>query len=80
MLKIKKSINQLIEAQLETRMVASIYDEYSLISLEPPFIPEKKSGPIRSLIVTLSTLIGGILSLIIVLVRHYASDKGTIDK
>ena len=68
---IKKSISQLIEAQLETRMMASIYDDYVLIPLEPPFIPEKKSGPVRSLIVILSTLAGGILSVMIVLVRRY---------
>ena len=80
LVEIKKSINQLIEAQLETRMVASIYDEYSLISLEPPFIPEEKSRPGRSFMVILGTMLGGILSVIIVLIRHYSLGKGTINK
>ena len=80
LVEMKESISKLIETELKKGMMASIHDDYSLISLEPPFIPEKKSGPIRSLIVILSTLIGGILSLTIVLVRHYASDKGIIDK
>jgi len=71
LVEIKKSINQLIEAQLETRMMASVHDEYSLISLEPPFIPEEKSRPSRSLIVILATMLGGMLSVMSVLVRHY---------
>ena len=57
-----KSISKLIENQLETKMMASIYDDYILIPLEPPFIPDKKSGPVRSLIVILSTLLAGIFS------------------
>jgi len=70
-LEVKKSISKLIEHQFETRMMASIHDDYVLIPLEPPFIPEKKSGPIRSLIVILSTLIAGMLSVMIVFIRHY---------
>lgn len=78
LVEIKKSINQLIEAQLETQMIASIHEEYSLISLEPPFIPEDKSKPSRSLIVILGTLLGGILSVTIVLARGYMT--GTTDQ
>lgn len=68
---IRDSISKLIENQLETQMMASIHDDYVLMTLEPPFIPERKSGPIRSLIVILSTLVGGLLSASIVLVREY---------
>ena len=68
---IKKSINKLIEAQLEMKMTASIYDDYSLITIEPPFVPEKKSKPSRALIVIFTSLIGGILTLIGVLLHHY---------
>ena len=70
-LEVKKSISKLIEHQFETRMMASIHEDYVLIPLEPPFIPEKKSGPIRSLIVILSTLVAGMLSVMTVLIRHY---------
>jgi len=80
LLEIKKSISQLIEAQLETQMIASIHDEYSLISLEPPFIPEEKSKPSRSLVVILGTVLGGMLSVMMVLVRHFNLGRGTIDK
>jgi|TARA_B110000263_G_C15307178_1_gene511070 uncharacterized protein involved in exopolysaccharide biosynthesis len=69
------SISRLIEGQLETRMMASIHEEYSLITLEPPFIPDKRSRPTRSLIVIFSTLIGGLIGIAWVLVRHFTSGK-----
>ena len=68
---LKKSITNLMEGQLETKMMASIHDDYVLMTLEPPFIPERKSGPVRSLIVILSTISGGLLSFMVVLFRRY---------
>ena len=70
LVEIKQSIYLLIETQLETRMMASIHDEYSLISLEPPFIPEEKSRPGRAVIVIIATFLGGILSMSMVLLQH----------
>ena len=75
LVEIKKSINQLIESQLEIQMMASIHQEYSLMILEPPFIPDVRSRPARSIIVIFCTLIGGILGVILVLVRHFTSGK-----
>jgi len=71
LLEMKESINQLIETQLETRMMASIYDDYILVSIEPPFVPDRRSKPSRSFIVIFSTLIGGLMSLLYVVIRHY---------
>ena len=62
---IRDSISKLIENQLETQMMASIHDDYVLMTLESPFTPERKSGPIRSLIVILSTLVGVFLALVL---------------
>lgn len=75
LVEIKESINQLIKAQLETRMMAKINDEYALSLIEPPYVPEEKSKPNRTLIVILTTLLGVMLSLIFVLVRHYFFEK-----
>ncbi len=69
---IKESINALIEVQLETQMLAQINQDYILIEIEPPFIPEQKSKPSRSLICILGTMLGGMLSVLIVLIRHYS--------
>lgn len=68
---IKESINTLIEAQLETQMLTQIYEDYVLVQIEPPFIPEKKSKPSRSIICLIGTMLGGMLSIFIVLIRHY---------
>lgn len=80
-IELKKSINQLIKAQLETQMMANIHDEYVLIALEPPFIPEEKSWPSRAIIVIFASFLGSLIGMIIVLIRHYFfSDKDTINK
>jgi len=80
LVKIRESINQLIKGQLETGMMAKINEEYSLVILEPPFIPERKSKPHRSIICILGTLLGGMLGVMIVLARHYFLGKETINK
>ena len=68
---IQESINSLIEVQLETQMLTQINEDYILIEIEPPFIAEEKSKPNRSLICILGTILGGVLSMCIVLIRHY---------
>ena len=72
---IKESINMLIKSQLETRMMANIHEEYSLIKIESPFIPENRFSPVRSIICILGTLFGAVLSVMTVLTRHYAIDN-----
>ena len=69
---IKESINALIEVQLETQMMAQINQDYIFVEIEPPFIPEQKSKPTRVYICVVGTILGGILSVLIVLIRHYS--------
>ena len=69
---IKESINALIEVQLETQMLAQINQDYILTEIEPPFIPEQKSKPSRTFICVAGTILGGILGMLIVLIRHYS--------
>jgi len=71
LVEIQESISALIEAQLETQMLAQINEDYILVEIDPPFIPEKKSKPNRTLICVLGTILGGILSVFIVLIRYY---------
>lgn len=72
---IKNSISKLIETQLNVHMLASVREEYLVNEIEKPFIPEFKSSPSRSIICISITFIGGILSLVIVLVRHFIFNK-----
>ena len=68
---IQESISTLIEAQLETQMMTQINEDYILIEIDPPFVAEKKSKPNRAFICVLGTILGGMLSVVIVLMRHY---------
>ena len=65
---LQKSINNLYESQLRKKMLANIRDEYIINVIDEPFVPEKKIGPTRSIICILITLIGGILSVLYVLI------------
>ena len=75
LVEIKESINLLIQAQLEQQMLAQVHDDFSLVIVDPPFIPEKKSKPSRAMICILITFIGGLISLVYVLVNHYSLRK-----
>ena len=62
----------IIEGQTKNRMVAEASPEYAFVALSPSMVPEKKSQPERALICILGTLLGGILSVLLVLMMHYA--------
>ena len=64
---------ELIQSQTETVMLAEVRPEYVFKTIDPAVIPEQKSKPSRALICILGTLLGGLLGVIIVIVRYYAS-------
>ena len=68
---LKVMFYQLIQEATQSMMLAEVYPEYVLKTIDPPVIPELKSQPKRSLISILGFLIGGILSILIVIVRKY---------
>lgn len=70
---------QLIEEQTKTMMLAQVKKEYVFKTIDPAQVPDKKSGPKRALIVILGMLIGGFLSLLIILVHYLSSKKGNIN-
>lgn len=66
---------QLIEEQSKNMMLTQVKAEYVLKTIDPPQVPEEKAGPKRALIVVLGTMLGGILSVLIVLVRYFTKTK-----
>ena len=62
---------QLIEEQTKSMMLTQVKAEYVLKTIDPAQVPEQKSGPKRALIVVLGTMLGGMLSVLIVLVRYF---------
>lgn len=63
----------LIEEQTQNVMLADVREEYAFEIIDPAVIPEKKSAPGRALICILGTLLGGMLAVLFVLLKHYAS-------
>jgi uncharacterized protein involved in exopolysaccharide biosynthesis len=66
---------ELIQSQTETVMLAEVRPEYVFKTIDPAVVPEEKSKPSRALICVLGTLLGGMLSVVIVLIRHYAQSE-----
>jgi len=61
----------IIEEQTKNKMVAEASPDYVFVAVSPSMVPEQKSQPKRALICVLGTLLGGMLGVLIVLVRHY---------
>ena len=72
---IKDSINRLIESELKTQMYANINDFYLLEPIDPPSLPELKSGPTRSTIVLWGLLIGIIFGFLISACKQYLEKR-----
>jgi uncharacterized protein involved in exopolysaccharide biosynthesis len=66
---------QLIEEQTKNMMLTKVSTEYVLKTIDPAQVPERKVGPKRALIVVLGTMLGVILSVFIVLVRHFTKSN-----
>ena len=75
---VKTAISSLIQKETQTLMTIEASDDYIFKSIEPPFIPELKSRPSRGLICILVTFLSGLLSSMIVLVRHYQNKNEEI--
>jgi len=72
---------QLIEEQTKNMMLTKVSAEYVLKTVDPAQVPELKAGPNRALIVIIGTMLGGILSVLIVLIRYFTnSGKSTKTK
>jgi uncharacterized protein involved in exopolysaccharide biosynthesis len=66
---------ELIQSQTETVMLAEVRPEYVFKTIDPAVVPEEKSKPSRALICVLGTLLGGMLGVVVVLIRHYARSE-----
>lgn len=62
----------IIEEQIKSQMLAEASPDYAFVAVSPSMVPEEKSQPKRALICILGTLLGGILSVLTVLVLRFA--------
>ena len=68
----------LIQSQTETVMLAEVRQEYVFKTIDPAVVPEEKSKPSRALICVLGALLGGVLGVVIVLIRQYARSESEL--
>ena len=61
---------QLVEEQTKSKMLAEASPEYAFVTVSRAMVPEQKSQPKRALVCILGTLLGGMLSVLWVLVRR----------
>jgi len=69
----QKVLYQLIEEQTKTIMFANVREQYALKTIDPALVPELKSGPKRALICVLGVLLGGLLAVMVVLIRYFSN-------
>ena len=66
---------QLIEEQTKTIMLANVRQDYVLEVIDPAVVPEEEAKPKRAMICVLITLLGGFISVIFCLIRHFSSKE-----
>jgi LPS O-antigen subunit length determinant protein (WzzB/FepE family) len=67
----------IIEEQIKSKMLAEASPEYAFVAVSPSMVPEEKSQPKRASMFILGTLLGGMLSVLLVLVLHYGRKSAT---
>ncbi|MCG7496838.1 Wzz/FepE/Etk N-terminal domain-containing protein [Vibrio sp. Of7-15] len=60
---------QLIEEQTKNLMLAEVESEFAFKIIDPAVVPEEKEGPKRALMCVVASLLGGFISIAIVLLR-----------
>lgn len=66
---------QLIEEQTKNMMLTMVKKEYVFKTIDPAQAPDNKSKPKRALIVILGTMLGGLLSIFLVLIHYFRKKK-----
>jgi len=69
---IKQVLAQLLQEETKKSTLIEANQHYVFDYIDPPAVMEKKSEPKRALILILSALLGGMLSILLVFIRHYA--------
>jgi len=69
---IKQVLAQLLQEETKKLTLIEANEYYVFDYIDPPAVMEEKSEPTRSIICIVIALFGGILSILFVLIRHYA--------
>lgn len=72
---IKQVLAQLLQEEIKKLALIEANQFYVFDYIDPPAVMEKKSEPRRAFICIISALLGGILSILFVLIRHYVFNE-----
>jgi LPS O-antigen subunit length determinant protein (WzzB/FepE family) len=67
----------IIEEQIKSKMLAEASPDYAFVAVSPSMVPEEKLQPNRVSTYIFGTLLGGVLSVLLVLVMHYGRKLGS---
>ena len=79
-IEIRSSINQIITSKLKLLMLTQVKDKYSLDPLDTAFVPEMKVSPNRARMSILGTILGLMLGILFVIIRHFGFPKSISSK
>lgn len=68
---LRDAISNLLEIQLQTLMIASSNEDYIFKIIDPPTAPELKLEPNRAIICIISSIVGAMLSIILVITKLF---------
>jgi uncharacterized protein involved in exopolysaccharide biosynthesis len=74
---IKQVLALLLQEETKKLTLIEANQYYVFDYIDPPAVMEKKSEPKRALICILMALLGGMLSILLVFIRHYVFNKKT---
>ena len=72
---LRTMLYELVQESTQSMLLAKVNPEYVLTTIDPPVIAETKSKPNRAMICIIGTFLGGILSILIVLIRYFGFNK-----
>jgi uncharacterized protein involved in exopolysaccharide biosynthesis len=66
---------RMVEAQMKTLMLAEVSGEYLVRTVVAPSVPERTSQPKRAMICIIAVLLGGVLSLVLIVILRFTRDN-----
>lgn len=72
---IKQGLFSLMQQETEKLMLIEANEDYVFKVIEPPIVPEEKSGPNRALILIVGSLVGFIFAIFIILAKNFWFDE-----
>ena len=69
---VRTMLFSLIEEQTKTLMLANVREEYVFKTVHPAVVEERKAKPARALICIIAVMLGGMISVLFVLIRYFS--------